>query len=273
MAKNKLFKFLSAIRTFDHLDGPFEKANEAQIGISGINAINVNWPVGEITIKSYDGDSVLIQEFAQRELENTEKLEVGITNGVLHVDYVGEIIKFSMPTKNIHIQVPKQLSNALKELAIESLSATVDLVDVNSQEVELESTSGVINATGMYLKGKINNVSGTINLYNKANNAKIKVKSVSGTTNLTGAFYDVKAKSVSGKINLVNSINANSIMTKTVSGDIKLTLPDTIPPNVYHSAVSGKFSCEVPHTTAETTEQAQISMTTVSGNMKILVNK
>ena len=271
---------------FENLTGPFTTQGNETISTSGLNTIRVNWVAGDVTIIPHDGNDVKIEEFAQRELRDNEQMRVTIDGASLSIDFRGKgTFRGNMPRKNLEVLVPRTLSENLTNLTVNSTSGNIKVDDfkadtvkiisvsagirvsgINANNVELNTTSGAITASAIRA-GKLgtSSVSGAVNLSDTVATA-VDCSTTSGATYLSGEFEKVDVSSVSGSTVIKSATVPGGVNVSSVSGAIDLHIPDTGTITVSHSAVSGRFSSEVPVTMQN---GGTYSFSSVSGNTNI----
>lgn len=267
------------------LSGPYNEVGSYTVPANGIETLNVNWVAGKITITPYDGNVIKFTEFAQRDLNEKEKLTYTNKNGKLEISYVTSSLTFNMLSKNLELLVPEQLAHQLNQLNVNATSADLTLTDfeVNSLDVEetsgtsdisnikatsvnMHSVSGTIKVTGLSASGlTLSTVSGELELLEVTTDT-LKSGTTSGDQHLSGTFKDIDAGSVSGDITISSSNNPDKLYCETISGDILMTIPGNTDLTVSYSTVSGKFNSEVP---AKTGGSAPYTFSSVSGDIDI----
>ena len=150
----------------------------------------------------------------------------------------------------------------LADLSIDGVAVDIDVVGVAGRELEIDSVSGEVAATGAPESADIQSVSGQVRL--NVNSASVDVESVSGDITLRGRLSgDVDAETVSGKIDIdsrderarrvsTSSVSGDAsidaaladggkISAESVSGDIRVTLPKSLSARVSGESFSGSL--------------------------------
>ncbi|MDR2590664.1 MAG: DUF4097 domain-containing protein [Oscillospiraceae bacterium] len=253
------------IGNIENLSGDFYERGSFNKSIDGIHSLKVDWIAGDITIEPYDGDSIKITEYAQRELNENELMSISANNGTITIKFNSQRRVRRAPPKRLEVQVPHSLINDLQELVISAASSKTTVTDTNANSIKVNSVSGSIYATGINAQTlSFNNVSGTTNISDTTVQSatlvtvagaihtqslladKISTNGVSAQVSLAGEFDDVDASMVSGSITIKSAIVPGRVKVSTVSGGIALYIPNEGEITVTHSAVSGGFSSEVP---------------------------
>ena len=274
--------------SFESLSGPFNSQGTQTIDTANLHSLNINWVAGEITIVPHDGNEIHVTEFAQRDLRDNETLRVSIDGGTLTIRFrERSAIAGNMPRKNLEVLVPRELSESLTMLSvnttsggvsvtdfealtvnISSISADVEISGVVSQSIDISAISGAITATSIRA-GRLDtdSVSGAVNI-SEALATTLYVNTISGRANTRGAFDNVDVSTVSGGAIIRSSTAPNRMNVSTVSGAIEVHIPNTGEITVSHSAVSGRFSSEIP---VIMQSGGAYSFSSVSGNTSIFV--
>lgn len=208
-------------------------ANEKAYTVGGglvserIDALEINWVDGSITVESYDGDKV---EIAEDDISNRDDmLRYRVADGKLIIQYRksgGSLLKNWRLKKDITVRIPSDMVPDFMELEISSVSARIDVSDISA-----------------YNSVTINNVSGKVNLNHVGANW-LEVNTVSGDVKADGRFYHINTDSVSGNVSVVTSEAPKDIECDSVSGDVTVSMPDNSGFEVNFDAVSGDLNSD-----------------------------
>jgi len=276
------------IGNLQSLTGPFENQGSHIEDTTNLHSVSINWVAGEITVIPYDGNEVRVTEFAQRELRDNERMQVTTDGGTLNIRFrAGVSFAGNMPRKNLEVLVPRELSEEMTRLSISttsgsinvnsfeattvrvsSVSASIDVSNIISNDVNISTTSGKITTTSVRA-GKLDtsSVSGDTSI-SESHITTLDASTTSGKTNASGEFQRVDVSSVSGSTTIKNTTVPDRINISSVSGSIDVYIPNNGDIAVSHSAVSGRFSSEVP---VIMQNGAPFSFSSVSGNTNIHV--
>jgi len=277
-----------SIRGFENLTGPFTSQNVQRVDPANISSLNINWVAGEVTVIPHDGDEIILTEFAQRTLSDYERFRVNTDGGSLTVRFRerGNVIN-NMPSKNLEILVPRELSEDLSRLAlnttsgsvkiegfeaitvnISTVSARVDIMNIVSQHIDINTTSGAITAASIRA-GVLDTstVSGSTELSDSLVTT-LNISTTSGRINAAGELDRVDVNTVSGSTTIRSLIVPGRINISSISGGTTVYIPHPGEISVSHTAVSGRFSSEVP---VLMQSNASYSFSSVSGNTSIHV--
>ena len=111
----------------------------AQIAVSDIRKIEVDWISGSVTVRRAEGDSIEFSEDYQG--EEKYRLRYSVENGTLHIQVCQSGTVLNIPKKALTLSLPDALYQELK-LSVGSAKLTVS--DVRADELELDSISGDI---------------------------------------------------------------------------------------------------------------------------------
>lgn len=269
-----------------NLSGPFEEEGRYQVEIAKVNGIDVDWVSGSVTVTPYNGSDITLIEYAQRALEADEVMEYKISSGILKVKFRASSHKLfdNMPSKKLEVLIPQELAGGFNDFVINSVSAPVEISDINSKNFEISNVSGSceinnINADRIKISttsGNIelidsmskdittNSVSGrasvdkvttdSLSLHSTSGNAtindvissEVSYSTVSGVFHFDGELKNLNASSTSGKITVIDTIVPDELDIDTVSGDINVSIPESEDIQIKYNTISGKFNCDFP---------------------------
>jgi len=190
-----------------------------------------------------------------------------------------------MPRKNLEVLVPHAMSEEMTRLNISttsghiniesinvatlninSVSASIEIANITSRTVDISTTSGTIDITSVRAdKFDASSVSGNFTL-SEVNANTLDLSTTSGRTNASGEFNAVDVSTVSGNVTVRSTIVPSRVKVSSVSGGTDIYIPNQGEITVSHSAVSGRFSSEIP---VIIRSGAAYSFSAVSGNTNI----
>lgn len=210
---NGLWRFVGYQKI--HYDNTFDKDNTYHVSESSIHSIDVDWIDGDISVVPYDGDDIILTESSNKELDDEYCLRYRIKNGELQIEYckskyyigldLSEADNF--PIKTLEIKVPKGLAESLLELSVDAISSDVQLEDIGTKELSIETISG--NLTGNLLLAD-----------------------------------EITFDSTSGSMDLKLSHCPSSLEMYTISGDCTVYLPKKSSLTCEFDTLSGDFDSE-----------------------------
>jgi len=225
--------------------------SNASIPAEGIRCIKVNWLSGHVDIARYDGDEIIFNESANRELHQDEMMRYKVSGNELKIAFSEDDKKlmkglFNNLQKTLTLCIPKDL----QVLDVDTISAGIAVDTVTTEILKLKTISGSVSALNLTVSEEIktNTVSGSIYIDNITTFREIDCNSVSGSIKLNGikAFHNVKCNTVSGSINVQCMECPQNSKCNTVSGRIEISLPENNGFHATYTSVSGKMNCAFP---------------------------
>lgn len=271
------------IRSWEVLTGSYELDGTYNIGTAGLDSISIDWASGGVTVKPYDGNDIRISEFAQRELQDKERLAYETSGGTLTVRYLDRGITGPVPSKKLEVLVPRPLCEALRNFTVSAASASVNAADLTADTIDIHAMSGSIDLSGI-ASGTFNadSSSGSISV-SSIQSGDIRISSLSGSVRVSdsgagtfncntssgsirvsGAYNNVKLISLSGRITLDNSASRSvlsadsssgsqelsgsfdSVDAKSLSGSVMISSP-VVPASLRADTSSGSITIAVPN--------------------------
>lgn len=213
----------------------------AQIAVSDIRKIEVDWISGSVTVRRAEGDSIEFSEDYQG--EEKYRLRYSVENGTLYIQVCQSGTVLNIPKKALTLSLPDAL---YQELKLSVGSAKLTLSDVRADDLELDSISGDIELARVEASElKIDTTSGSIR-GQSLTVSELELDSVSGNAELEGAFDSVDANTTSGSVTLTSSSLPREIDADTVSGDVTLTLPKDSAFRYEFDTISGRLKSSLP---------------------------
>jgi len=269
----------------ENLTGPFETDGTYSVIADGIDSININWVSGEVTVIPHDGDDIKIIEYAQRKLSDNEKLRYTVSGSTLEIRFRDRGFSGRMPRKRLEVFVPRELSENMTLLSVNSTSGSIRVEDFETASLNLSSVSGAISISGIVspridlgtTSGAVNaasvragrldagTVSGAIAITDSLISS-VNLSTTSGSSSASGDFDKVDVSTVSGGTTIRSSTVPSRLGVSSVSGGASVYIPNQGAITVSHSAVSGRFSSEVPVTMQS---GAAFNFSSVSGSTNI----
>ena len=251
----------------------------AAIPSEGITCINISWLSGQVDITRYDGDEIIFNESANRELSEEQMMRYKVNGNELKIIFSDEskfLPKglFNNLQKTLTLCIPKDL----QILITDTVSAGISVDSITTEILKLNTVSGSVNAVNVSVSTeiKVSTVSGSIYIDNVTAFREIDTHSVSGSIKLNGikAFHNVRCDTVSGSINVQCMGCPQTSKCSTVSGRIEMSLPENDGFDAKYSSVSGKMTCGFPCMIEKNRliykdGGAELKFSTVSGGISI----
>ena len=247
---------------FEMLTGPYYEVGTYTTPASGLDSIDINWIHSDVSVEPYDGAEIKITEYAQRDLNDNEKMYITTAGSTITIRFSERSINTRTPQKRLEVLVPRALSTNLVRLNADTMSGTIriesigagmlsadttsgsirinnssatQLLDVNSMsgsinvsniqagDLNIDSTSGSVTVNSAQTNGfEINSMSGSIRV-SDSSARRVNIDSTSGSVNVAGLFDDIKINTMSGRITLNNSASSSAINIDSTSGTVDLT--------------------------------------------------
>ncbi len=196
----------------DDFESDFEENNTYRVSAASVDALDISWVSGRVTVIPYDGDDIVIREKSKGKIDEENCLRYRIKNGTLEVHYFRETeeLNFSGPinfSKQLEIKVPYALANALEGLNFDAVSSDLHISDLQIASLDVDTTSGNLSGKDIH----------------------------AGFVNMSTVSGDMKASFV----NCPKELNMDS-----TSGDCIISLPKGSDVTAALDSVSGDFSSE-----------------------------
>ena len=268
----------------NRMDNAYDSMGEYAVPADGINGLNIDWISGSLTVTPYDGDVIAFSEQSGNTIDEENALRFGVIDNTLYIQYCRSGRYKNLPIKELEVQIPQALAESLKEIELDSTSASItiqgfqarelnvdtisgrtDISNCTADEMELGSTSGNIRlenvtarrATIDSISGKVElsggfgtlevgTTSGDIRGIGAVTADELEISTISGATELTGSFSDVEQDSTSGSIRLTSDTPLTRLRINSISGAVKLTLPEDSGFTLHFDTISGKLDCAFP---------------------------
>ena len=225
-------------------NAPYSKENTYSVSAEGINAVQIDWVSGEVTVKIGETDQILFSE-AGADLTEKTALRYIVQGNTLEIHYGKEqsFFHIDLPAKQLTVILPATLAANLQFLSVETVSADAIIDDplFRMEKLNFGTVSGNLNAvfdsTG---KMSAETVSGNISISGAVND--FEAGSVSGNVSVSGAISKFEAESDSGDV-LLDCRNGAPIEldVDTTSGNVVLHLPKDANLTLDYETVSGDF--------------------------------
>ncbi|MBP0954077.1 MAG: DUF4097 family beta strand repeat protein [Oscillospiraceae bacterium] len=195
---------------------------------SSINALDIDWVTGKVTVEYHDEDTVLVRETSRSSLTPETRLHWAVEGGTLKVKYAASGARISSTLqKDLTVTLPGKsgadravISATTGDVHIRGGSwRTLDIKDVTGSAYITADTAEVLNARC---------TTGDINV-SVINAGSMELHCTTGDVILSADSFD-------------------SIKARSTTGDIKAELPEEPGFAAQLSATTGKVDCTIPHT-------------------------
>lgn len=221
------------------------------IPAEGISRVEIYWQAGTVTVAQGEGEAIAFTE-SETEEEKYE-LRYLVEGDQLTIRFAKDGIYRSLPSKDLTLT----LSGALGDLAVDTVSASVEIPALPIQGISLDTVSGKCTVAG--------------------DPTVLEWESVSGELAFTGSAMEIQGDSVSGSAAFHLTETPSRFTCDTVSGDVSLTIPGERSFEAKLNTTSGDLRCDLPtQTVGKNTlfyeangDAATFTVDTVSGDFII----
>lgn len=261
-------------------------SEEAKVPADSIEKIKIDWVSGKVNLVVGSDSEIVFYETSYRTLTDRQKMRYSISeSGTLQIRYCQDLdnifdwfdLDRNMPSKELTMEVPAALMETLRELEVDTVSASINLNGVYGSTTELDTVSGEIECLDVTANDlSMDSTSGSVVCENTRAQT-LDVDSVSGSIRAEGEFGEVDVDSTSGSTRL-NCVTApRTIDVDSVSGSATIALPESAGFTARLDSVSGSISCDFPGTLGENSVvvgdgSANYRFNTVSGSIRIEKN-
>ncbi len=242
------------------IDGSYTIAygNEDQYSVGagsipaeGISRVEIYWQAGTVTVAQGEGETITLTE--SETAEEKYELRYLVEGDQLTIRFAKDGIYRSLPSKDLTLTLP----GALGDLAVDTVSASVEIPALPIQGISLDTVSGNCTVAG--------------------DPTVLEWESVSGELTFTGSAMEIQGDSVSGSAAFHLTETPSRFTCDTVSGDVSLTIPGERSFEAKLSTTSGDLRCDLPtQTVGKNTlsyeadgDAAAFTVDTVSGDFTI----
>jgi len=156
----------------------------------------------------------------------------------------------------LELRVPRAV-----EVQLGTVSADIDVAEVDVRRLQANAVSGDIAATGRSGETALTTVSGSIR--SQVQTPRLDLRAVSGSVQATGGSGEVAAETVSGSIKL-DTGRVQRLGAEAVSGSLNVAAAGLAPGGkVTLQTVSGSIGLQLPRSVS-----AQLSVKTFSGDIQ-----
>ena len=221
----------------------YRESNTYTISADGIDAVQIDWVSGDVTIKIGETDQIVFSESGAGLAEETA-LRYAVQGSTLGIHYCDNqnFVNINLPSKQLTVILPATLAANLREISVGTVSADVTIDDpaFHMEKLDVETVSGNLNAVLDFA-------------------GKMELETVSGNLSVNGAISEFEANSNSGFLSVTGGIK--KFETESISGDVLLDCRNSAPRELDIETNSGSVVLQLP-TDADLT----LTYETVSGN-------
>ena len=219
------------------LDLPYHA--EYTVPADGITGLDLSWTSGDVTVQSWSGDSIRLEEDSEVELTEDYRLLYTVEGGELKVRFDGQPNRNVTWRKVLLVWLPEALAQSLAKLDAATVSAEVTVLDLTAAELDIETVSGGVYARGGFGELDFSTVSGDMTLETNET-FRLDAETTSGSACLSGTFGELDFSTVSGDMTLETN-ETFRLDAETTSGSVCLRLPDTMGLTLDFASTSGEI--------------------------------
>lgn len=204
----------------------YSKSNTYSVAADGIDAVQIDWVSGDVTIKIGETDQIVFSESCAGLAEETA-LRYAVQGSTLGIHYCDNqnFVNINLPSKQLTVILPATLAANLREISVGTVSADVTIDDpaFHMEKLDVETVSGNLNAVLDFA-------------------GKMELDTVSGGLTVNAAVNEFDAESTSGDVLLdCRSGAPGELDVNTVSGNVTLYLPQDADLTLDYETASGDF--------------------------------
>lgn len=222
----------------------YSKNNTYSVAADGIDAIQIDWVSGDVTVKIGNSDQITFSESGAGLAEETA-LRYAVQGSTLGIHYCDNqnFVNINLPSKQLTVILPATLAANLREISVGTVSADVTIDDpaFHMEKLDVETVSGNLNAVLDFAgKMELDTVSGNATISGTVN--EFEADSGSGSLSVNGEINKFEAESVSGDV-LLDCQNGvpDDLDIETTSGNVVLRLPQDADLTLDYETASGDF--------------------------------
>lgn len=244
--------FVNSKYTYDNAER-YRVGNDA-VSVDGIEDIEINWINGSVTVKSYEGKTVMFEE--NRQENEDDRLRYMCGGKKLKVQFCKSGVYSNMNLrKDITVYVPCSDMN-LNCIKISTVSADISMTDVEVEKTDTDTVSGRIELKDV-------------------TSEEIDADTVSGNINIRGFADRINGDTVSGNMEFWLKECPKKLDCDTTSGEVVVSIPENDGFTAKIDTVSGTLRSDFKETEIENKKivykngSANFKFDSVSGSVVI----
>ncbi|MBD5559713.1 MAG: DUF4097 domain-containing protein [Clostridia bacterium] len=241
-----------------------------EFAAADVRELDVDLLSEAVRIETGDGDKVVVEQTASRDIPSRDQIFCGLRGGILTVQSPVSGVYSCGPdvrvSSEVVVRIPESLRAAANvetmsgriqaaslqftDLSMQSASGSISLQNVTARETDLETMSGDIDVADCRLEAlESEAASGSIQVEGDVAQT-VQFESASGAQYFRGTAGDFSASSASGDIRAELEGTAG-IRAETMSGTVEVTCPDASRlQQIEAETASGSVRIGVPRGTA-----------------------
>lgn len=254
-----------SLSSFTYRDADKYTMGDAELPTGEISSVEIDWINGEVNVAYHKKDTVVFSETANKTLNNSTTMYYLVDGDTLRVKFAksGKHVPSAL-SKELTLYLPEGME--LEEVAIDTISADVNVSELIAEKANIDTTSGNIvledvtfseqakfdttsgDITAKLAAAKnieVDSTSGDVQITTKEASDMIFLDTVSGDMELIIAGAEkVELDSTSGEIKLSAAKAPDALSIDTVSGDVILALPENSDFTVNWDSTSGSLDSD-----------------------------
>lgn len=228
--------------------GSFNKNDYTRGGgeTGSISELEIDWDNGNVTVETYDGDSVVYYE--EGVTDSKKEMYCAERDGKLSILSGSpkrvQLINIKPSSKSLTVKIPANMEQ-LKNIDIDCVSADVNISGINAEELSIDNASGNIKLTDTNVFSlDADGASGNISSENLTVTGHSSFDTASGAVSLCGSIASADFDTASGDVKLISDVCPSEIDADTASGDIEIYIPSDSGFICDYESVSGRFKTD-----------------------------
>ncbi len=186
-------------------DDGYVAASEAEFSSDEVDALDISWPAGSVTVMPGEGNAVEIFEYCEDGVDDPlDLMRYKVKNGRLEIKYCAPAHSSNV-TKHLIIGLPAEVLADLEEIAANCVSADVFIDSAVAKQIK------VVNVAGETYLADCEAIS-------------CRASTVSGETVVYGVFGELEIETVSGYVDVGLFENPEELTVESVSGNVEVDL-------------------------------------------------
>ena len=195
----------------DFGQGTFEPVGTHSVPAQGIDALDIDWTSGRVSIRTHPGNDILITEFARRDLRDGEALSLRTDGGTLTIRFTERPLGIQLGNslnKQLEVLIPYAISEDFDRFHVDTTSGRIEINNIQATDFTASTTSGRIELSAI--------IAGQLNA--RTTSGRIELRNITAQT--------ISAATTSGRIEVFDT-TADDISLRTTSGSIATTNTET----------------------------------------------
>lgn len=216
-----------SIKGFTLGGGSLSQIGSAEVDVSGVESIDLDWAAGSVEIKAYDGDKIVLTESTTGSLAKAQEMRWEVKGSTLEIDYGRNWSCMSFGEKHLEILIPVTMAKDMNILDIDGASGDYVVSDLVCNEVKVGLASGSLNAKDMAV-------------------GDLRIDAASGNARFEGEIVGkINIDVASGHVDVVClETPPSAVDADMASGTVSVSLPENDGFTARIEKLSGNFQCD-----------------------------